>query len=69
MPRPKSDRQASRLTVTLDADAYAKVCVLANQNDVSAAWIIRRAVDNYLQSTRPNPPTGAAASRRAGGQV
>lgn len=48
MARPKTDKQGSRLTVTLDADDYAEVCSRALANDVSAAWIIRRAVQEYL---------------------
>ncbi|NTB88034.1 ribbon-helix-helix domain-containing protein [Agrobacterium tumefaciens] len=52
MARPKTDKQGSRLTVTLDADDYAEVCARANANDVSAAWIIRRALQEYLGKSR-----------------
>lgn len=48
MARPKKDRQPARLTVTLDESDYQKVCTLADENDVSAAWVIRRAVHDYL---------------------
>lgn len=48
MARPKKDKQPARLTVTLDESDYQKVCTLADQNDVSAAWVIRRAVHDYL---------------------
>jgi len=48
MARPKTEKQGSRLTVTLDAEDYAEVCSRASAHDVSAAWIIRRAVQEYL---------------------
>ena len=48
MARPRTNKQGSRLTVTLDANDYARVCSRAQANDVSAAWIIRRAVQEYL---------------------
>lgn len=49
MARPKKDRQPARLTVTLDEVDYQRVCSLADKNDVSAAWVIRRAVHYYLE--------------------
>lgn len=53
MGRPKAEKQPARLTVTLDHQDYSAVCDLAAKNDVSAAWIIRRAVQQYLH---PIPP-------------
>jgi predicted transcriptional regulator len=66
MGRPaKTDKQATRLTVTLDAERYAKICQLANQNDTSAAWVIRRAIDSYLD--RPKAASVSAAALKRGG--
>ena len=48
MARPKSDRQVARVSVSFDADDYRALRDLAHQNDVSAAWIIRRAVTHFL---------------------
>ncbi|QKC67670.1 CopG family transcriptional regulator (plasmid) [Mesorhizobium loti] len=48
MARPKNQKQPARLTVTLDENDYKEVCALAANNDVSAAWVIRRAVQDYL---------------------
>lgn len=48
MARPKSDKHPARLTVTLDEEDYKEVCARAQRNDVSAAWVIRRAVQDYL---------------------
>jgi predicted transcriptional regulator len=66
MARPKKDRQPARLTVTLDESDYQKVCTLAGENDVSAAWVIRRAVHDYLErggATR-SPDTGSEAAKQ-----
>lgn len=51
MGRPKRENQPARLTVTLDERDYSEVCQLAEKNDVSAAWVIRRAVQQYLKDT------------------
>ena len=48
MARPKTDKHPARLTVTLDEEDYKEVCAQAERNDVSAAWVIRRAVQTYL---------------------
>ena len=55
MARPKKDRQPARLTVTLDEADYQRVCSLADKNDVSAAWVIRRAVHYYLERDGTTP--------------
>jgi hypothetical protein len=69
MARPKKDRQPARLTVTLDESDYQKVCSLAGENDVSAAWVIRRAVHDYLErgasQTLPRPETQAQLQNSA----
>lgn len=59
MGRPKAEKQPARLTVTLDQQDYSAVCDLAAKHDVSAAWVIRRAVQQYLH---PVPPTADTAS-------
>lgn len=58
MARPKSDKHPARLTVTLDESDYKEVCALAASHDVSAAWIIRRAVQDYLSRTPTLPSKG-----------
>jgi predicted transcriptional regulator len=68
MGRPKTTRQATRLTITLNAEDYAKICNLANQNDVSAAWIIRRAIDSYLERPQAEAAPAKPAVKRGGGR-
>jgi hypothetical protein len=68
MARPKKDKQPARLTVTLDESDYQKVCTLADQNDVSAAWVIRRAVHDFLErggGSMLQPDDGHIEQRRA----
>jgi hypothetical protein len=61
MPRPKSGKQPARLTVTLDEQDYNEICAQAERNDVSAAWVIRRAVKDFLG----RPAAMAAAAKPA----
>lgn len=44
MGRPRNARKSARLSVTLDDRAYADLCALARQAEVSVAWMVRRAV-------------------------
>jgi hypothetical protein len=54
MAQEKRDKRPARLTVTLDERDHSEVCQLAEKNDVSAAWIIRRAVQYFLRDmSRP----------------
>jgi predicted transcriptional regulator len=68
MSRPKTSKQATRLTVTLDTEDYARICVLANQNDVSAAWVIRRAIENYLERPTAASAPAPTAQQNVGGR-
>ncbi|WP_081455404.1 ribbon-helix-helix protein, CopG family [Roseibium aggregatum] len=64
MGRPQTDRQHSRLTVSLDEDAYKQVCDIATRNDVSAAWVIRRAVKEFLEKEKPEIAVGHDAEEQ-----
>lgn len=44
-------RKTIRTSVSLPEDQYAIVAQLAEQNDVSVAWVIRQAIHQYLEST------------------
>lgn len=56
MPRPKIDRHPARLSVSLDPQDYEEVCRIAVQQDVSAAWVVRRAVQDFLGSRKLSLP-------------
>lgn len=45
--------RTSRLTVTLPTDVYGELERRANTQDVSIAWLIRKAVSYYLDSEAP----------------
>jgi Ribbon-helix-helix protein, copG family len=66
MARPKIDKNPARLTVTLDEQDYAEVCRLAASQDVSAAWIIRRAVQSYLGRPAQVPTPAPISDARQG---
>ena len=48
MARPKSDRRSVRLSVTLDEEDHAALRGLATALDLSTAWVVRRAVSEFV---------------------
>lgn len=57
MARPRENRKIARLTVTLDDQAHAVLATLARRQDVSVAWMIRRAVREFIErQTAPAQP-------------
>ena len=67
MPRPRKDRTLPRLTVSLEERDYSEVCEIAQRNDVSAAWVIRRAVQQYLGHATDSTATSVEDQRTQGG--
>lgn len=61
MGRPRSNREVARLSVSLEAHDYRELKSLAERNDVSAAWLIRRAITEFLRS----PGQGEASTLKA----
>jgi hypothetical protein len=49
MPRPKGKKVAARLSVGLSEPQHAALTALAEQNEATVAWLIRRAVAEFLQ--------------------
>ncbi|XOZ32176.1 ribbon-helix-helix protein, CopG family [Halomonadaceae bacterium KBTZ08] len=41
-----------RLTVSLTAQGYDDLSALADKDDVSVSWVVRRAIDEYLSNHR-----------------
>ena len=41
-------RKTVRTSVSVSDEQYARLCELANKNDVSTAWVIRQAIQKYL---------------------
>ena len=51
----RSRKFGPRLTVSLTGDDYEALSVLADNDDVSRSWLIRRAIEEYLRKRRPGP--------------
>ena len=76
MGRPKVDRRNVRLSVTLEESEYSELTRLGASLDLSAAWMIRRAVSEFVarhkNKLKPAFPlrkveASAARIRKAGG--
>ncbi len=50
MGRPRQHKQTARLSVSFEKVDYDRVTAIAEANDVSTAWIIRKAVTAYLDT-------------------
>lgn len=75
--RPKSNKKSIRVSVTLDEAEYVELTRLAASLDLSAAWMIRRAVSEFVarhggkvESGLPLRPAAQrrAAAKKAGGR-
>lgn len=69
MARPKGIRKSERVSVSLDAEAHQALKDYAAQDDVSIAWLIRRAVNDMLghrESSRPGNRKTASKSGARG---
>jgi predicted DNA-binding ribbon-helix-helix protein len=49
MARPRLNRKIVRTSVSLDEQMFCDVFQLAMQNDVSVAWLVRKAVAELLE--------------------
>ncbi len=52
MARPRLNRKVVRTSVSLDEQMFNEVSQLAVQNDVSVAWLVRKAVAELLERRR-----------------
>ena len=48
MPRPKGKKDSVHFTVSLDPQVHAKLVRIAESNDVSLSWVVRRAVTELV---------------------
>lgn len=71
MARPRLNKKTVRTSVSLDERMFSEAAQLAAQNDVSLAWLIRKAVAELLERRRdelgPQLPllTGGATAQGA----
>ena len=52
MARPKGNRKVVRLSVTLDEQDHTEIQRLATELDLSTAWLIRRAISEFVGKHR-----------------
>ncbi|MBK1828488.1 CopG family transcriptional regulator [Haloferula rosea] len=50
---PSGATESTRITVTLPREDYEQVCRIAQSKRVSASWVVRDAVTEYLQLDIP----------------
>ena len=76
MPRSKTKKHNVRLSVALDEGEYAELTLLGAELDLSAAWMIRRAVSEFVARHRSGieadlplrrPESGPEKNKKAGG--
>lgn len=48
-----STREGTRASVTFPADLYAELEKIAEEKKVSVAWVVRDAVEKYVESQYP----------------
>ncbi|MFN4282396.1 MAG: ribbon-helix-helix domain-containing protein [Alphaproteobacteria bacterium] len=62
----RSRKLGPRVTVSVTRGDYDILNALADQEDVSVSWVIRRAIHEYLRRHRhsPNPTNSPLATNR-----
>jgi metal-responsive CopG/Arc/MetJ family transcriptional regulator len=64
MTRPV-DQEIKRVTVTLPKHQLDALQAIAQQEDVSVAWLVRKAVDKLLRQGQPAPSTNYRSEGKA----
>lgn len=55
MARPKKDNPLMRVTISVDPSDYRAMETLAQNNDLSTAWLIRHAMREFLERESDQP--------------
>jgi len=63
MARPKSNRRVVRLSVSMDEEDHAALRKLAGALDLSTAWVVRRAVSEFIERCGDKPEAELALQR------
>lgn len=63
MPRPKGRKPAIRFTVSLDPHDHAELSRLADSHDLSVAWMVRKAVAEFVERNRLSEQSELPLSR------
>ena len=69
----KSRKFGLRVTVSVTGSDYDTLNALADKDEVSVSWVVRRAIDEYLRRHRkdiePAMPLSAISKRASGGDT
>lgn len=57
MPRPRGKNLPVRMSVSLDATAYAELHAISSDLGVSASWVLRRALEEFIERHRSESQT------------
>lgn len=52
MARPKGKKPTVRLSISLDPGDHAELAQLADQYDLTVAWMVRKAVREFIERHR-----------------
>lgn len=63
MPRPKKKSPPVRLSVSLDAAVHAELAKLAEEHDVSIAWMVRKAISEFVQHQPERRPVALSTGQ------
>ena len=66
MKNRKKSKPLKRVTLTVDPDDYAAIDKIAGSSDVSASWIIRRSMREFLERHQGETQLEIPFDREAG---
>jgi predicted transcriptional regulator len=66
MPRPKGKKPSVRLSVSVTPADHAELARIAEARDLSIAWIVRRAIADYVERCREGSEPELALPRGRG---
>ncbi len=52
MPRPRGKKETVRFSVGVDPATYAELSIIASENDTTVAWVVRRALGEFVSKSR-----------------
>lgn len=52
MPRPKGKKHPARLSVSVNQSDLAELSRLAVEHDLSVAWMVRKAISEFVERNR-----------------
>jgi hypothetical protein len=66
MPRPKGKKPTVRLSVSVNPTDHAELARIAEARDLSIAWVVRRAIADYVERHRDDAQGELAMPRGRG---